>query len=248
MTDHDPKKFYNEVMPGKFGNDYEFSRWHKNPIQHVGYLLTKRSIEKHVLSKGAPTPFRIIELGPGAGTWTKLLVGRFPDTEILAVDISREMLDRAEQAIKNTFPNAQIKFHESDFLLFDDTRRCDLFFSSRVLEYIDDKRSFTEKIAQLLTPRGKGYVITKMPHYDRDRLLGRKAQRFHTGQINPDALSGLFQESGLVVEGVYPVTVSVPFLHLPWLNHLFGKFLQSWRLNWFSAFFAESYCVVVRKP
>jgi ubiquinone/menaquinone biosynthesis C-methylase UbiE len=200
------------------------------------------------LGANEKTPFRAIELGPGAGTWTKLLLGRFPQTEFVLVDISKEMLERSEKTLSSTYPNAQVGYRESDVLDYVDTRGCELFFSSRVLEYIENKKAFTEKVAELLIKDGKGFVITKMPHYDRDKLLGRRSARFHTGQINPEALIGLFEEAGLEVVGAYPVTMSVPLFHSAWLNQTLGKLFAGARLNMISEFFAESYCVIVRKP
>lgn len=247
MSTHDPKAFYNEVMPGKFGKDYEYERWHKNAIQEAGYVMTRDAIVRHVLGKDERQPIRVIELGPGAGTWSRMLLGRFPDAEFTLIDISSEMLDRAKHTLDALGERIHVHYVESDILEYADARQCDLFFSSRVLEYIPNKKAFAEKVAELLAPGGKGFVITKMPHYERDELLGRRAARFHTGQIQPHALAGLFEESGLVVTGVYPVTISIPLFHSAKLNALFGKLLARKPLSRFSGFFSESYCVIVEK-
>ena len=83
MQNDSVKKFYNETMPGKFGDDYEHHRWFRDPIQKAGFYLTLRAIGRHVLSDERLDPVRILELGPGAGTWTKFLVKRFPNANAL---------------------------------------------------------------------------------------------------------------------------------------------------------------------
>ena len=239
------KKFYNDVMPGKFGDDYEYQRWFSNPIQKAGYDLTKIAIERHVTHGEARTPERILELGPGAGTWTKLLVARFPQAEVDLVDISKEMLARAEKALGE---NPHIRYVESDILEWTPESEYAYFFSSRVLEYIHDKKAFCAKIFSALTPGGGGFLITKMPHYARERLLGRKTSELHQGQIGPAALRDALRSAGFIDVDCYPVTMSVPLFHSSRLNFFVGKFFGRFTLDPVSIFFAESYCVVFRKP
>lgn len=245
MPEIDAKKFYNEEMPGKFGDDYEHERWFKNAIQKAGYILTKDAIVRHVLYEGAPIPLRVFELGPGAGTWTKLLLARFPDAYYDLIDISREMLARARNAIGE---RENVRYVESEFLSHQAEGKYDLFFSSRVLEYISDKKLFAKRVHDLLAPGGVGFLITKMPHYERDRFLGRKKSDFHQGQIAPAALMETLREVGFIDVEAYPVTMSVPLLHSPRANLLLGKLLAPFPLGLFGAIFAESYAVVFRRP
>ncbi len=244
MATKDPKKFYNEIMPEKFGDDYEHERWFKNPIQMAGYGLTRAAIRRHILADESLLPKNILELGPGAGTWTKLLVERFPKASFTLLDISREMLLRASKALPH---DAQIRTIESDILAWIPDETYDLFFSSRVLEYIDDKNAFAKKIFELMKPGSRGFLITKMPHYERERFLGRTTSQFHQGQIAPSALRDTLLSAGFIDVDCYPVTLSVPFFHSPHLNRWLGNFLGPWKLGLFGMFFAESYCVLFRK-
>jgi len=244
MPTKDPKKFYNEIMPEKFGDDYEHSRWFKNPIQMAGYGLTRAAIRRHVLQDDSLHPEHILELGPGAGTWTKLLVERFPHAQLTLLDISKEMLARATKALPH---GAQIRTIESDILAWVPDQQYDFFFSSRVLEYIDDKDAFAKKIFELMKPGSRGFLITKMPHYARERFLGRKSSEFHLGQIAPAALRDTLKRAGFQDVDCYPVTVSVPLFHSPHLNRWLGRLLGPWKLGIVGMFFAESYCVVFRK-
>ncbi len=240
------KDWYNSVIPEREAlGAYEHDRWFKDEIQQAGYQLTKDAITEHVLLDDSLNPVRILELGPGAGTWTKCLVGHFPDAYIDLLDISKEMLARAKQALGH---KERIRYIESDVLTWKPEGKYDYFFSSRVLEYIDDKKKFCEKIFSVLEPGGRGLLITKMPHYERERFLERKSSEFHQGQIAPGALRDTLLAAGFIDVDCYPVTTSIPVVHSAWLNLNLGKFFARWSLGPVSMFFAESYCVLFRKP
>lgn len=245
MANEKVKTFYNDTMPGKFGDDYEHNRWHKDPIQEVGYELTKNAITRHILSDDSLDPTRILELGPGAGTWTKFLFKRFPDAYFDLLDISKEMLGRAEKTLGH---KERVRYIESDILAWEPEGKYDFFFSSRVLEYINDKTKFCEKIFALLEPEARGFLITKMPHYERERFLGRGTSDFHGGQIAPGALVDSLRTAGFIDIDCYPVTVSIPLLHSPGANRLLGNFFARFTVGPLSMFFAESYCVLFRRP
>ena len=246
MANSDVKAFYNNTMPGKFGDDYEYNRWFKDAIQRVGYDQTKDAITRHVLNATTLTPSAILELGPGAGTWTKLLCARFPDAQIDALDISKEMLARAKAALVGE--GERVQYIESDVLDWNAGGEYDLFFSSRVLEYIDDKSKFASQVFHFLAPGGRGFLITKMPHYTRDRLLGRTPSALHQGQIAPQELARELTSAGFVDVQCFPVTISLPLLHSAKANALLGHIIGTGKIGPIGAFFAESYAVTFRKP
>lgn len=245
MQNSGVRSFYNEVMPGKFGDDYEYERWFSNPIKRAGYVLTEGAIKRHVLDDETLDPARILELGPGAGTWTKFLVKRFPDAYLDLLDISKEMLARAMRAVGE---NEHVRTFESDVLEWRPEGTYEFFFSSRVLEYVDDKERFAQKIFSLLVPGGRGFLITKMPHYAREQIAGRKLSELHKGQITPVRLTALLRSAGFIDIDCYPVTTSVPLFHSPRLNMLLGRLIGPFRVGILAGLFAESYCVKFRRP
>lgn len=245
MENEAVRAFYNETMPAKFGDDYERERWFRDAIQQAGYAQTKEAITRHVLSDESLNPVRILELGPGAGTWTKLLLAHFSDSYFDLLDISKEMLARAEKAIGR---KDRVHTIESDILEWEPDGKYDYFFSSRVVEYVDDKKEFCAKVFSALEPGGRGFLITKMPHYERERFLGRHTSDFHKGQIAPGALRDELHTAGFIDVDCYPVTISIPLLRSARMNLLFGKFFTRFTLGPIGMFFAESYCVLFRKP
>lgn len=242
LSPDEVREEYNRTVGEKYKGAYEYNRWFVAPLKKAGYDMTRQALAYHLLNN---TSFSdCLELGPGAGTWTKLLIEAFPNARYDLVDISSAMLKAARQALPE---DANVRIFESNFLEFLPEKKYNLFFSSRVLEYIPDKQKATQKITELLKSDGKGYLVTKMPHYKRDKLLGKKISKLHTGQITPKELKNLLQAQELQDISFYPVTVSVPLLRLPLLNLFLHRIVYRRRLNWFSSFFCESYTVKFRK-
>lgn len=241
MNTIDAKKFYNEVMPGKQGADYEYARWHKNAVASVGYEQTKASIEEALCKD--KLIISILEVGPGAGTWTKLLLASYPEAQLTLLDISKEMLDRTREAL----PETPITYVESSFGEYVPSEAFDYLFSSRMLEYMEDKALFATQVSKLLKSGAKGCFITKYPHYLRQRLMGKTIPAFHTGQITPAELKRHFKDAGLTVTTCRAVTVSVPFFKSAFLNKWVGKLVRALPLNPLTNFMVESYLIKVFK-
>lgn len=241
----DPKKFYNETMPEKFGDDYEQVRWHKDGIREAQYKMTATAVTKHLLSLRDLDPRRVLEIGPGVGTWTKLLLDRYPKASFDLVDISGEMLKRAAIALPG---DRHIHFIEHDITTWDPEGSYHIAMSIRAIEYIHGKAQFVKTMYDALAPGGVGFIVTKTPHYDRQRLLGIPFSYFHKWQVTPEVLVALLEDAGFTDIAVYPAAMSFPVIHFGWTNRLLYGVIGRGPLNKFSEFFAESYCVRFRKP
>jgi ubiquinone/menaquinone biosynthesis C-methylase UbiE len=239
MKTEEVKRIYNDVMPEKFGKDYEYNRWFKTPALKAAYDMTRASIERHVLHGNQPCKY-VFELGPGAGTWSKLLLEKKFAGHLDMLDISSQMLFMAKSAL---LPYPNTGFMEKDFLAFRPDRAYDFFFSSRVFEYLPDKEKAVAKISRILPPGGRGFIITKTPKYPINKLLGRKVSEFHRGQISPRELKRIFQRGGFSEIKIYPVTLSFPIFKSAGLNMALHKIFGSLPLNPVSAFFSESYSI-----
>ena len=239
MNTEDVRSAYNK----EDRTHYEEQRWTSSPVAKSGYILTKEAIEKRVLPHLSEIK-EYLEIGPGPGTWTRILLPALSDARIHLVDISRTMLDSAK---KNLPPDSRYEFTESDFLAFTPERKYDILFSSRALEYFPDKDPVVATISQSLRRGGRAYLITKMPHYTRMKMLGKDPSPFHSQQISPRALSEIFQRNEMIVLSVYPVYVVFPALHLSWLNLLLTRFLRIFPWNFLTASLAESYLITAEK-
>ncbi len=241
MNNQNVKEKYNKEISDKFGNDYEKNRWFKDDFTKSGYDAMFKTIEAQVTREKFAT---CLELGPGHGTWTSLLLKFHPGTHFDLVDISSEMLRLAKLRFKNA---TNLSYFESDFLEFSPNKTYDFFFSSRAIEYIDDKEKMLKKINALLNPNGGGFIITKTPKYFRMKLMGRKVSQFHSGQIETGKLKNLLEKCGFTEIEIMPVTFVWPFWRSAKKNRcLFGKFGQK-KMGLLSKFFSESYAIKFKK-
>lgn len=236
------KDTYNAIGSDLSKGQYEQRRWFSDKIRKAGYDMTKTAILRYAPSQGS---FRhCVEFGPGAGTWTELLLQKYTNADFDVVDISAQMLDLT----RKRFVDAQnIRYFERNFLDFTSEKKYDFFFSSRALEYIPDKSRAVEKISELLVHGGRGFLITKTPKYIINRLLGRTVPSLHRGQIDPMQLKKIFEQKGFKDIRIYPVTMSFPVFHSAFLNRLLFFIFSRFSLNAVSKFFSESYCVMFIK-
>lgn len=239
----DPKSFYNNTMPEKQGQDYEHARWHATPLLEAQFAMMMKTLAK-VAVPPVTRATSVLEVGPGPGTWTKILLAANPTARYVLLDISREMLDRA----RNTLAAHQnITYIEEDLASYVPGEKHDFFFSSRALEYMPDKQKVVSVVANALAPGGEGAIITKMPKEFFYKLRGRIVPEFHRGQIAPHALAQYLRASGLEVLGVRIATATVPGIRSAWLNQLVHSVLLSIPLVPLVSVFAESYAIHFRK-
>ncbi len=233
--------FYDQIQQ-KFGNDYESKRWFRSPVTRSHFKMATQAILR-VVDSIAYT--NCLELGPGAGTWTKLLLTKHPNAKYTVLDISKTMLDIARENLKEA--GGDITYIQSDFSTYAEGGSYDFFFSSRALEYIVDKDEAIAKIHRILAPNGQGVIITKNPRYWADKLFMRTIPDLHKNQIAPGALTALLTEKGFTVKLVRPATVTFPLCKSARLNDVvFALLAHSW-IAPIHRLFAESYIVHFKK-
>jgi tRNA (cmo5U34)-methyltransferase len=99
-------------------------------------------------------PKKILDLGCGTGNLTALVLAKFPDADIYALDISPEILNQCKERFKD---HNNIFYVEQGFenLTFDDNY-FDLIVSSIAIHHINDdaKVNLYRKIYDVLKPNG----------------------------------------------------------------------------------------------
>lgn len=239
----DPRSFYNRVMPEKYGSDYESARWQANLFLSAQYRMMVDVMNRYVLPSAAHVT-RVLEVGPGPGTWTKRLLAVNPSAQYTLVDISSKMLSQAKGSLAG---HTNVEFVESDLLLFEALQPYDFFFSSRAIEYMPDKPAVVQKIASSLVPGGCGAIVTKTPKPLFDRMRGRASSTLHSAQIQPGELMRLMRANGLVVEKVRIATATVPLLGSAALNESVYRLFRHFPLFFPLTLLSESYLVTFRK-
>ncbi|MEM7204949.1 MAG: class I SAM-dependent methyltransferase [Planctomycetota bacterium] len=225
--------------------DYEYARWLRTRRDWEDYRMMYAFLDAEL--EDAPLT-EVLEVGPGPGTWTRLLLGKAPDAHCVLVDVSETML---AQAMVRLGRRHQLTYVAQDFLETDIQGRSFLL-SARALEYVPDKLAFVARARQALRPGGQGLVITKNPGFF-GRALGRRIGRsnplLHTEQIDARSLTALLTEAGFVDVQTRPVVIRLPYrLRLHGLGRLLWCGLRRTGLNAFTTLFCEAYAVRFAAP
>jgi trans-aconitate methyltransferase len=232
------KEFFEKTPKEKFGGDYEIGRWFSSELDKSRYEMMKEAIKFHLKDIKYNKCF---ELGPGPGTWTKILFEHSPRSFYELVDISEEMHRQFRDKI-GEFSN--IDYQVVDFGDYNAKSKCDFFFSSRAIEYIDDKESTIRKINDILSVGGKGMIITKTPHYLKKKLLGQKTPWQHLNQIFPGEMQKILRRNNFVNIKLYPIVIYIPVLgRINVFNWIVWKLIYKTRLNFLTQFISEAYLV-----
>ncbi len=234
------KKLYNQSVGGS-PTSYEYSRWGESSQKKASYYNTRRALEKNVLSRFTNCT-SILEVGPGPGTWTKLLLGINPNASYDLVDISVEMLKQAKNNLAD-FPN--VNFIESDILEFSSTTSYDGFFSSRIIEYVPDKAKAIAIITDRLRPGAVGFISTKTPQSNRLINL-RKMSELHRKQITAPELVHLLEQHHCTVVEVINITSVFPLLQSGTLDRILTR-VSAWLPFSLTKYWSESYGIIFTK-
>ncbi len=101
------------------------------------------------------SPALVMDVGCGPGNSTNLLVDRWPQADVVGLDSSPEMVDRARTAV----PRAT--FIEADLRFWKPPRAVDLVFSNATLHWVADHESIFERLVSWLAPGG--VLAVQMP-------------------------------------------------------------------------------------
>ena len=101
------------------------------------------------------SPGLVYDLGCGTGNTTKLLAGRWPDSRIVGIDSSAEMLEKARKSYAN------LEFIEADLESWSPQQEADLFYSNAALHWLGNHEGLFPRLLKLL-PKG-GWFAAQMP-------------------------------------------------------------------------------------
>ena len=87
-------------------------------------------------------PRLIVDLGCGPGNSTELLVERFPQSEIVGLDSSPDMLKKARQRLP------QCSFVEADIATWQPDPRTDLIFGNAVMQWLPDHPAIMRRLLE----------------------------------------------------------------------------------------------------
>jgi trans-aconitate 2-methyltransferase len=119
-------------------------------------------------------PRLVVDLGCGPGNSTELLVERFPQSEVVGLDSSPDMLRKARERLP------KCKFVHADIATWMPEPATDLVFSNAVLQWLPEHRPVMRHLLEALRPGG--VLAVQMP--DNTREPGLVFQR-EVGESGP---------------------------------------------------------------
>ncbi len=110
---------------------------------------------RDLLARVDSAPRRIVDLGCGPGTSTRLLAERFPQAEILGVDNSEPMLAEARRRLP------EVRFEHADIANWRPRQRPDLIFANAALQWLPDHEELFPRLVSYLAEDGA--LAAQMP-------------------------------------------------------------------------------------
>ncbi|MBV9783184.1 MAG: methyltransferase domain-containing protein [Acidisphaera sp.] len=127
-----------------------------DPSQYLRYAGERLRPALDLMARvPAESPARVVELGCGAGNGTALLHARWPKAEIIGIDGSAEMLERARIAAPGC------RFVQADIAAWAPDTPPDVIFSNAALHWLSDHRTLFPRLIGLLAPGG--WLAVQMP-------------------------------------------------------------------------------------
>lgn len=100
-------------------------------------------------------PHTIVDLGCGTGNLTRLLQERWPDADIVGIDSSTEMIDRAQR------DHPDMRWSVADVASWEPSEPIDLVFSNATPHWLDDHDQLFPRLRSLLSTNG--VLAVQMP-------------------------------------------------------------------------------------
>jgi len=123
-----------------------YTRFADERARPVGDLLARVALE---------APRTVVDLGCGTGASTAPLVARWPGADVLGIDTSPAMLEKARASV----PDA--RFALADVATFTPEAPVDLLFSNATLQWLPDHATLLPRLMGLLAPGG--VLAVQMP-------------------------------------------------------------------------------------
>jgi len=111
-------------------------------------LIQRETAEKLMSFTPDTAPKNILEIGCGTGFLTKLLVQKYPESQITATDISGKMIEKCKSKIPF------IHFEKTDGETFESTEKYDLIISNMTVQWFENPVMGIDRLKEFLNPNG----------------------------------------------------------------------------------------------
>ena len=142
------------TAPGNAAQQRPIAAW--DPAQYLRFSDQRLRPALDLLAQVPLTaPGRVIDLGCGAGNVTVILKQRFPSAEVIGVDASASMLEKARTAAP------ACRFEQGNFASWQPAAAPDLIFTNAALQWVGGHAELFPRLISLLAPAG--VLAVQMP-------------------------------------------------------------------------------------
>ena len=134
----------------------EMNEW--NPEQYLQFKSERTQPAIDLVSRiNISNPRSIIDIGCGPGNSTQILVNRWPDSEVVGLDNSKTMIEKA----RNDYPEQ--KWIVANAENIDPNSKYDLIFSNATLQWIPHHETLLPKLFNCVNPGGA--IAVQIPKF-----------------------------------------------------------------------------------
>ncbi len=163
---------------------------------------------------GADAPRTVVDLGCGPGNLTTLLSARWPDTHVVGLDSSPEMIAKARAS------GSGIDFDVADLRDWQPPEPVDVLVSNATLQWVPDHLDLLPRLVEQVAPGG--WLAFQVPanfdepsHTIRAELAAEEPYREHTnGTAHPDSHDPETYVAALAALGCTVDAWETTYLHL----------------------------------
>jgi trans-aconitate 2-methyltransferase len=120
-----------------------------DPVQYLRFADERLRPALDLLARvPLAAPARVVDLGCGAGNVTAILRQRFPAADVVGVDGSAAMLEKARAATPDC------RFEQADFFAWQPPAAPDLIYSNAALQWVDEHPLLLPRLLSFVAPGG----------------------------------------------------------------------------------------------
>lgn len=157
----------------------ETTRW--DPAQYQRFERERAQPFHDLVARIPGGPVRhAADLGCGTGELTRSLLAHWPGADVVGIDSSETMLERARSHAASILPPARLRFVHADLRTWEPPAPLDRIVSNAALQWVADHDALLARLVGFLAPGG--VLAVQMPHHDESptqeilRALWREAR------------------------------------------------------------------------
>ncbi len=128
-----------------------------DPVTYLGHADHRTRPGAELLARiHHEAPRHIVDLGCGTGHLTAAIAERWPEAQVIGIDLSADMLERARA------DQPHIRFEQDDIASWAPRQPVDVLYSNAALHWVDDHRTLFRRLLSHLSPGG--VLAVQMPN------------------------------------------------------------------------------------